>query len=108
GGQGELLEVVAALAAARRFARRLNRWQEQRHENADDSNHHQQLDQRKAGRSNTPDRAAEHGASPQARPRMVAERGKYQSKTGPLLGKISRIHERSGGFGETTQTPRRS
>ena len=30
----------------RRLARRLNRWQQQRHQHADDGDHHQELDER--------------------------------------------------------------
>jgi hypothetical protein len=44
--QRQLLEIVLALTAARRFAGGLNRGQEQRHQDADDGDHHQQLDER--------------------------------------------------------------
>ena len=43
-----LLQVVDALRAAGRFARGLHRRQQQRHQNADDGDHHQQLDQGEA------------------------------------------------------------
>jgi hypothetical protein len=46
--QANLFHVVAALRATSGFAGSLNRWQQQRHENAYDRNNHQQLDQRKA------------------------------------------------------------
>ena len=46
-GQAELLEVVGALHPAGRLARRLHRGQQQRDQDADDRDHHQQLDQRK-------------------------------------------------------------
>ena len=45
GGQADLLEIVAALRSAGRFARRLHRGQKQRDQNADDRDHHQQFDQ---------------------------------------------------------------
>ena len=44
----ELLEVVDALAAAGRFARGLNRRQQECYENANDRDHHEQFDERKA------------------------------------------------------------
>jgi hypothetical protein len=45
--QRELLEVIDTLLPPRRFARGLNRRQEQRHQNADDRDHDQQFNQRK-------------------------------------------------------------
>ena len=47
-GQAELLEIVLALAAAGRFAGRLNRRQQQGDEDADDGDHDQQLNQSKS------------------------------------------------------------
>jgi hypothetical protein len=47
-GQSYLAKVVLALAAASRFACRLHRGQQKRHQNADDGNYHQQLNERKA------------------------------------------------------------
>jgi hypothetical protein len=44
-GQADLLELIRALSASSRFARRLNGRQQQRDQNADDRNHDQQLDQ---------------------------------------------------------------
>ena len=49
-GKRHLLEVVRALHAPRGFARRLNCRKEQPNQNADDSDHDQQLDQREAVR----------------------------------------------------------
>jgi hypothetical protein len=46
--QRELPHVIDALGAPRRLARGLNGRQQQRDQHADDGNHHQQLDQRKA------------------------------------------------------------
>ena len=48
--KADLLEVVRAVHSASRLAGGLDRGQQQRDENADDGNHHQKLDQRKAGR----------------------------------------------------------
>ena len=48
GGQAELLEVVAALHTAGGLAGRLHRRQEQPNQDADDGDHDQQLDERKA------------------------------------------------------------
>jgi len=45
--QADLLEVVLALQPACRLAGGLHGGQQQRDENADDGDHHQQLDQRK-------------------------------------------------------------
>ena len=47
-GQADLLEIVQALRAAGALAGGLNRRQQQRHQHADDRDHDQQLDQRKA------------------------------------------------------------
>ncbi len=47
----DLLEVVGALTAAGRFARRLHGGQQQCDEDADDRNHHQQLDQSETAKS---------------------------------------------------------
>ena len=44
----DLLEIVLALRAARRFAGRLNRRQQQGDQDADDRDHDQQFDERKA------------------------------------------------------------
>jgi hypothetical protein len=46
--QADLLEVIAALGAAGRFAGRLHGRQEQSHEHADDRDHHQQFHQRES------------------------------------------------------------
>src|SRR5262249_30841145 len=46
--QGQLLEVVLALQARRGGARLLHRGQQQAHQDADDSDHDEQLDQRQA------------------------------------------------------------
>ena len=46
--QPDLLHVVGARAAPRRFAGSLHRRQQQRDQHADDRDHHQQLDQRKS------------------------------------------------------------
>ena len=48
GGHAELPEVVGALSAARSLAGRLNGRQQQRDQDADDRDHHQQFDERKA------------------------------------------------------------
>jgi len=45
--QTDLLEVIGALYPPRRFPGRLHGRQEQPHQDADDGNHHQQLDQGK-------------------------------------------------------------
>jgi hypothetical protein len=45
-GERQLLDVVHALDAPRGLAGRLDRRQEQRHENADDGDHDEQLDER--------------------------------------------------------------
>jgi hypothetical protein len=42
-GQGELLELVAALHSSCRLPRRLHGWQQQRDQNADDRNDHEQF-----------------------------------------------------------------
>ena len=42
----EILEIVGASRSPSRLARGLDRRQQQRHEDADDRNHDQQLDQR--------------------------------------------------------------
>src|SRR5207248_2571273 len=52
-GQAELLEMVAALRAASRFAGHLHRRQQQRDEDADDRDHHEQLHQGKSRASET-------------------------------------------------------
>jgi hypothetical protein len=49
--QRQLLEIVLALHPASRLPRHLHRWQEQRHENANDGNHNEQLDECKSARS---------------------------------------------------------
>jgi hypothetical protein len=41
GCQCYLLDIVGALSSPRRFARRLHRRQQQRHQHADDGNDHQ-------------------------------------------------------------------
>jgi hypothetical protein len=46
GGQSELFEIVAALNARRGLSDLLDGWQQQADQNADDRNHHQQLDER--------------------------------------------------------------
>ncbi len=46
--QTDLLQVVLTLRTTRGLAGGLHRGQQQRHQDADDGNHHQQLDQRKA------------------------------------------------------------
>jgi len=48
-GQTELLQIVAALRPPCRFARGLNRGQQQGDKDADDRDHHQQFDQSKTG-----------------------------------------------------------
>jgi hypothetical protein len=45
-GGAPLLEVVQALTAAGRFSRRLDRRQQQGHQDADNRDHHEQFDQR--------------------------------------------------------------
>ena len=45
--QADLLQIVRALRAPGRFAGRLHGRQQQRHQHADDGDHHQQLDERK-------------------------------------------------------------
>jgi len=45
--QGQLLQLIHARATARRFPRRLNRWQQQCHQHTDDGDHDQQFDERK-------------------------------------------------------------
>ena len=52
-----LLEIVLALIAARRFAGRLNRRQQKCHQDADDRDHDQHFDERKARH----DSASAHG-----------------------------------------------
>jgi hypothetical protein len=42
-GETNLLEAIGALHSAGRFASRLNGWQQQRHQDPNDGNHHQQL-----------------------------------------------------------------
>ena len=49
-GRRHLLEIVGALRPPRRFARGLNRRQQQRHQHADDRDHHEQFDERKTRR----------------------------------------------------------
>ena len=46
--EGHLLEVVGALIAPRRLAGSLHGRQEEGHQDADDRNHHQQLDESEA------------------------------------------------------------
>ena len=46
-GQANLLELIFALRPPCRLTGRLNRWEQQGHQNADDRDHDQQLDQRK-------------------------------------------------------------
>ena len=46
--QADLLEIVRALRLASRFACRLNGRQHERHEHANDGDHDQQLNERKA------------------------------------------------------------
>ncbi len=41
--QTNLFEIVCALASPRRFARRLNRWQQKRNQNANNRNHPETL-----------------------------------------------------------------
>jgi hypothetical protein len=45
GGQSHLVQVVAALDAPRRFAGRLDRRQQQRHQHANDGNNYKQLNE---------------------------------------------------------------
>jgi len=52
--QTQLLEVVAALEASRRFASRLDGGQQQRDQDADDRNDDQEFHQRKAATSPRP------------------------------------------------------
>ncbi len=47
-GQTQLLQIVAALRAASRFAGGLHRRQQQRNQHGDDRNHHQQFNERKS------------------------------------------------------------
>ena len=47
-GGGDLPEIVFALGLAGRFARRLDRRQEQRDQQANNRDHHQQLNQRES------------------------------------------------------------
>ena len=49
GGQAKLLQVVLAPGPVSRFASRLDRGQEERHQHADDGDDHEQLDQGEAG-----------------------------------------------------------
>ena len=42
-----MFQIILALRSPGRLARRLNRRQQQRHQNADDGNDHQQFDKRK-------------------------------------------------------------
>ena len=46
--QSQLTNIVAALHTPRRFTSRLNGWQQQSHQDADDRNNDQQLDERKS------------------------------------------------------------
>jgi hypothetical protein len=46
--QGQVFQVIDALHPTSRFARSLDGRQKQRHQDADDCNHDQQLDERKA------------------------------------------------------------
>ena len=46
--QADLLEVIGALGPPGRLPRRLDRRQQQGNQDADDGDHHQKLDQRKA------------------------------------------------------------
>jgi hypothetical protein len=46
--QPELLHVVVALGAARRFPRGLDRGKQESHQDPDDGNHHQEFDEREA------------------------------------------------------------
>ena len=50
-GQADLLEIVLALGAAGRFAGGLDRWQQERYQDANDRDDNQQFDERKARRS---------------------------------------------------------
>ena len=50
-GRTKLLQVVVALGPPRRFAGRLDRGQQQRDQDADDGDHDQQFNQRKAGQA---------------------------------------------------------
>ena len=54
GGQAELPKIVRALRPPGRFAGRLNGRQQQRDQDADDRDHHQQLDERKAASLDRP------------------------------------------------------
>ena len=46
--QADLLEVVDALRASRRFASGLHRWQQKRDQDSDDGDDHQEFDQSEA------------------------------------------------------------
>lgn len=50
-GEAELLEVVQALTASACFSDRLNRGQQQRHENADNGDHNKEFNKRKTGKA---------------------------------------------------------
>jgi hypothetical protein len=45
-GQSNLFHVVLALRATRRFTSRLHRWQQQRHQHADNGDDHQEFNKR--------------------------------------------------------------
>jgi hypothetical protein len=47
-GQANLFQVIGALHAPRRFPSRLHCWQQESDQDANDRNHHQQLNQRKS------------------------------------------------------------
>ena len=53
GGQAELFEMIRALHATRRLARRLNGRQQQGHQNSNDGDDNQQFDEREASCSDS-------------------------------------------------------
>ena len=61
--QSNLLQIVQALGPPRRFPRRLNGGQQQGDQDADDGDHHQQLDQREGTRDARRGNAT-HGNAP--------------------------------------------
>jgi hypothetical protein len=61
--EGQLFEIVGALAAGRRLSNLLDGWDQERDQDANDGDHDQQLDEREGAALLLPASYARHGKS---------------------------------------------
>jgi hypothetical protein len=92
-GDAELLEVIRALQPPGRFPSRLNRGQQEGHENADDGNDNQQFDERESGPGDSASGVALAG--PWHAPIRVAALFGLPTEKIPDLKRQSQSHGRS-------------